>query len=383
MSQMTGSGRRPAGTGMRGVPLAWLAALLLFAAGCAEKGAPGGGQPERPRVAGVTISALVPVAVEDLVDLSGSVKAARTTVVASRVIGTVLSLAVREGDAVEEGQFLLAIDDRDAAERERGAEAGLREAQKGLEAAVRSRELADATTGRYARMFEEKAISRQEMDQFDTRSRLAGLEVERMREAVNRAGAGLAEAKLQRGFARVTSPLKGLVVEKRTEVGSMAVPGMPLLILESTADYRLEIAVDEGFSGRVRVGMPLAVSVSAIGLLTTGKVVELLPVDPRSHTFTAKVSIRGPGLKSGLWATAGISRGKRETLLVPKSALVERGQLTGVYAVDGGGIVSLRLVRTGREHDGRVELLSGVKAGERIVVKGAERAVDGGIVEGA
>jgi RND family efflux transporter MFP subunit len=220
------------------------------------------------------------------------------------------------------------------------------------------------------------------MDPFETASRLAAVEYERVQEMVNRAAAGLAEAKLHRGFSRVTSPIRGRVTEKRTEAGSMAVPGMPLLTLEGTGSYQAQVAVDESFAGRLRIGMPVQVTIPALSRQAAGKIAEILPdVDPRSRSFMVKVALSGTGLRGGLYATVGIAKGKREILLAPRSAIVEKGQLTGVYTVDGSGIVSFRLVRTGREVDGRLEILSGVRAGERIIVSGVEKAVDGGVLE--
>ena len=76
-----------------------------------------------------------------------------------------------------------------------------------------------------------------------------------------------------------------------------------------------------------------------------------------------------------------IASGKKEIILAPRSAIVEKGQLTGVYAVDGQDVVTYRLVRTGKEYDGQLEILSGLKPNDRIIVQGVEKAVDGGIIE--
>jgi len=276
----------------------------------------------------------------------------------------------------------LTIDDRDVVQKVRAAEAGHQEAIKALESAKQNRELTDITYRRYKAMDEQKAISRQEMDQFETQKNVAALEYERVREMVNRASAGLSEAKIYLGFTGVTSPVKGLVTEKKTEVGSMAVPGVPLLTLEDTAAYHAEITVDESLSGSLRAGMPVTVSIEAINRRFAGKITEILPgVDPQSRSFTVKVSIGGPGLRSGLYARVTIAHGKKEAILAPKGAIIEKGQLTGVYAVDSQGIATYRLVRTGKEYDGHWEILSGLKANDRIIVQGVENAVDGGILE--
>ncbi len=362
--------------------LVLLAAVGLFLIGCGEEITPGGAQVKRQAIRGVSVAALAPTTVQEFTEATGTVKASSTSYVASRMMGAVTSLLVKEGDAVEKGQLLLTIDDSDVIQKVKAAEAGYREAAKALESAKQNRELTDITYRRYKTMYEGKAISRQEMDQFETQKTVAALEYERVQEMVNRASAGLSEAKIYLGFTGVTSPVKGVVTEKKTDVGSMAVPGMPLLTVENTAVYHANITVDESLSGTLRPGAPVMVSIDAINRRLMGKVMEVLPaVDPQSRSFTVKISVSGPGLRSGLYAKARIPRGKKEIILAPKTAVVEKGQLTGVYAVDGQGIVSYRLIRTGMEYDGNWEILSGLKAGDRIIVQGTEKAVDGGIVE--
>jgi RND family efflux transporter MFP subunit len=357
-----------------------IAALLL--AGCGEKAATVAAQVKRPILSGMSIATVAPTAVDEFYDAVGTVRAAHTSYVAGRMMGAVTSLAVKEGDAVEKGQLLLTIDDRDVVQKVRAAEAGHQEAIKALESGKQNRELIDTTYQRYKKMYEEKAISRQEMDQFETQKKVAGLEYERGMEMVNRAAAGLAEAQIYLGFTRVTSPVKGVVTEKKTEVGSMAVPGIPLLTIESAAGFQAEITADESLSGRLKVGAPVLVSIEALNRQMSGKIAEILPaVDPLSRSFTAKVSVSGPGLRTGLYAKVRIPKGRQDLLLAPRSAIVEKGQLTGVYAVDDQGIVAYRLVRTGREYEGRLEILSGLKTNDRIIVGGVEKAVDGGILE--
>lgn len=358
-----------------------LAAGLLLA-GCGEKGAPIAAQVKRPTISGVSIATLASTRVDEFYEAAGTVRAANTIYVAGRVMGSVTSLLVKEGDAVEKDRLLLTIDDRDVVQKVKAAEAGYREAAKALEAARQNRELADITHRRYKKMYDEKAISGQEMDQFETQKKLAGLEYERVQEMLTRTAAGLSEAKIYLGFTSIVSPVKGIVTEKKIEVGGMAVPGMPLLTVENTAAFHAEVTVDEGLSGKLRVGAPVLVSIEAISRQIPGKITEILPaVDPLSRSFTVKVSLSGDGLRSGLYAKMRIASGKKEIILAPRSAIVEKGQLTGVYAVDGQDVVTYRLVRTGKEYDGHLEILSGLKPNDRIVVQGVEKAVDGGVME--
>lgn len=357
-----------------------VAGLLLT--GCGEKAAPVAAQVKRPILSGVSIATLASTRVDEFYEATGTVRAANTIYVASRVMGSVTSLLVKEGDAVEKGRLLLTIDDRDVVQKVKAAEAGYQEATKALEAAKQNRELTDITHRRYQKMYDEKAISGQEMDQFETQKKLAGLEYERVQEMLSRTAAGLSEAKIYLGFASIVSPVKGIVTEKKIEVGGMAVPGMPLLTVENRAAFHAEVTVDESLSGKLRVGAPVLVSIEAIGRQIPGKITEILPaVDPLSRSFTVKVSLSGDGLRSGLYAKMRIASGKKEIILAPRSAIVEKGQLTGVYAVDGQDVVTYRLVRTGKEYDGHLEILSGLKPNDRIIVQGVEKAVDGGVIE--
>ena len=357
-----------------------VAGLLLT--GCGEKVAPVAAQVKRPTISGVSIATLASTRADEFYEATGTVRAASTINVASRVMGSVTSLLVKEGDAVDKGRLLLTIDDRDVVQKVKAAEAGYREAAKALEAARQNRELADITHRRYKKMYDEKAISGQEMDQFETQKKLAGLEYERVQEMLTRTAAGLSEAKIYLGFTSIVSPVKGIVTEKKIEVGGMAVPGMPLLTVENTTAFHAEVTVDEGLSGKLRVGAPVLVSIEAISRQIPGKITEILPaVDPLSRSFTVKVSLSGDGLRSGLYAKMRIASGKKEIILAPRSAIVEKGQLTGVYAVDGQDVVTYRLVRTGKEYDGHLEILSGLKPNDRIIVQGVEKAVDGGVME--
>jgi len=85
-------------------------------------------------------------------------------------------------------------------------------------------------------------------------------------------------------------------------------------------------------------------------------------------------------LKSGLFAKVFVPGGKKETVLVPVKAVVQKGQLTGVYSVDSKDVIAYRLVRTGKPHGERIEVLSGLKNGDRIIVEGVEKAIDGAMV---
>ncbi len=366
-----------------GKGLAALATVVVFlglVAGCGEKVKPGTAEVKRPQVTGLTVKQVTPSQVDEYYETSGTVAAKTISAVAGRMMGTVTSIKVREGERVSAGQLLLTIDDSDVYQKVKAAREGFSEAEKGLEAAKENRSLMDVTWRRYRKLYDDKALSKQELDQIETQKKVADIDFERAGAAVERARAGLKEAEVYRGYTRVTSPVRGVVTEKKTDLGSMAVPGAPLFTVEDDSSYRIDVTGDESLAGRIRTGMHASVFIDALNREVKGKISEVVPsIDPASRSFLIKIALRGEGLRNGFYGKVSIPIGRKEALLVPKNAVVEKGQLIGVYVVDKESVITYRLVKTGRTYGEDVEVLSGLNPGEDIVVAGSDRAVDGGL----
>ena len=306
---------------------------------------------------------------DDVYEVTGTVRANSTSIVASRVMGVVTSLPVREGDTVKAGQVLLIIDDRDAVQR-------VHAANMAVESAKQSQSLAEKTWQRYKNLYDENVLSRQEMDQMETQKKVAEAEYERIKAMAE-------EARTYLSFTRVTAPISGRITEKRIDAGSMATPGMPLLVIEGGGSSYIEASIDAGLGDKVKTGMVVEAMVETMDRPLAGMIREVFPsVDPLSRTFTVKVEIRNASLRSGLFARVRIPVGKREAILVPDQAIVQKGQLTGVYAVDGQGIVTYRLIRKGNTSAGGTEILSGLTVNDRIITAGIEKVIDGGVLTG-
>lgn len=348
----------------------FLAAIILLAgmtAGC--KGKQKEEAAKRPEITGITVSPVSMSTVDDVYEATGTVKANSTSIVSSRVMGVVTSIPVREGDTVKAGQILLIIDDRDAAQRAHAA-------SMAVESASLNKSLAEKTWQRYKNLYDEKALTRQEMDQVETQKKVAEAEYERIKSMAE-------EARTYLSFARVTAPISGRITEKRIDIGSMASPGMPLLVIEGGGSSYIEVSIDAGLGAKIKTGMTVEAIVETIDRPLPGMIREVFPsVDPSSRTFAVKVEIRNASLRSGLFARVRIPVGKRETILVPERTIVQKGQLTGVYAVDGQGIVTYRLVRKGNASAGGIEILSGLTVNDRIITAGIEKVIDGGVITG-
>ena len=351
------------------------AAIFLGACSPAHEAGP----IDRPEVSGVKIQRVHTTSVPESYETTGSVVSRTSSTVSSRVMGTVTSLAVKEGSAVREGQLLLTIDDRDLKERVRAAAEAFNEAVHALESARRQEDLAVKTYERYRKLHEDKAVTTQELDNVTNQADQARHGVERAEAMVKRAEASREEARIFLGFSRVVSPIAGVVTSKMIDVGSMASPGVPLLQLEDKASRLVEAGFEERMLSAIEVGMEVKVRVHSSAEETIGKIVEVVPtVDPRTRTFIVKIHVPGLDLRSGQYGTVRFTSGARDLLLVPSAAVVTRGQLTGVFRVGEENLVTYRLIRIGRPYGEMVEVLSGLEGGDTIIVDGLENAVDGG-----
>ncbi len=355
------------------------AALFLAACSPAEEAR----TIDRPEVSGVQVQRVHNTSVPESYETTGTVVPKTSSVVSSRIMGTVTDLAVKEGDAVKTGQLLLAIDDRDLRKKVSAAGEAYNEAVHALESARRQEELAAKTYERYRKLGEDKAITVQELDNVASQADQARHGVEQAEAMVKRAEAARGEARIFLGFSRVTSPMDGIVTAKMINVGSMASPGVPLLHLEDRESRLVQAGFEERMLDIVREGMEVRVRVPSNGVETTGKIVEVVPtVDPRTRSFLVKIQVPGLDLRSGQYGTVKFESGMRDLLLVPASAVVSRGQLTGVFLVDADNHVIFRLIRTGRPYGEMVEIVSGLSVGDSIIVENLDRAVDGGVLVG-
>jgi RND family efflux transporter MFP subunit len=173
-----------------------------------------------------------------------------------------------------------------------------------------------------------------------------------------------------------------VVTKKQIDIGSMASPGMPLLVIEALGNAYAEAAIDEGLSSKIKTGMPVEVTIDAQRRRLNGTVRDILPdISPSSRTFIVKIGLPDKELKSGLYVRVKIPVGKKEVLLVPPGAVIRKGQLTGVYVVDAKGVITYRLIREGLKSDQGTEVLSGLSPHERIITAGMDKASDGGIIQ--
>ena len=293
-------------------------------------------------------------AVPILIEATGQVTAVFQAVLASRIQGSIDKLFVREGTPVIKGQTLIQLDNRDV-------EADL------------ARTLADventkAQLERMNQLYDRDAVSKQEMENATRAFKVA--------EASHNA------VMAQLSYTVVKAPFDGVITEKMVEVGELASPGQPLLKMENPRQLRLEATVAEGDLRSISPRGKISVIIDALeGQILDGVIGKILPVgDPHTHTFTVRVDLPPtPGLKTGMFGRFQLEKGTSTTMLVPETAVIQRGEIVSVFAVGSDRVARLRWVKAGRRIDRQVEVLSGVNVGE-FVLRDAIRGVDGASV---
>lgn len=342
--------------------------LALLLAACGDEIEPGRTPAAETTVRGLTLATVAVEAVPAGDTFVGTVESSDRAVLAARIDGRVERIAVREGETVRTGELLLTIDQHTAGTR-------LAEAEGKRKGAAARLALAEQENTRYRRLFAAEAVTAQEMD------RIAA-ELEQARQGYAAAQAATEAARIATGYTRVVAPYAGRLVRREVEEGTTVQPGTPLLILDRAGEWRVRARLPEAQLGRIAPGDLVTVVIPALGRTLSGRVDEVLPAtDPQSRSFEIKVALAdGAGLSAGLFARVATAAGATSAILVPAGALVERGQLTGLYTVEDR-ILRYRLVRTGRRVGDRVEILAGLAEGSTIVAAGTEKAQDGARVE--
>ncbi len=312
--------------------------------------------PPEPPAAAVRAVAVESTEEPQWIEAVGSIRSVREATVASKVMGTVVQIRKQAGETVRKGEVLIIVDSRDV-------EGQIGSAKGALAQARAAASIAETNLRRFEQLFEKKAASPLELDQ-------ARYQYETAMGAVAQAEGAVETASSFRSYAEIPAPFDGRVVDRLCEVGDMAAPGRPLMKVEDGARLRIDVSLPETAHGAVRAGDSVRVQIPSLGEQGfTGKVTEVVPAaDPMTRSFLVKVELpENPALRSGLYGQAMIPSGAKRAIRIPAGSVLARGGLTGVFVAEGDR-AGFRLVTARPLHDERVEILSGLSDGDRLVL---------------
>ncbi|MDD2541491.1 MAG: efflux RND transporter periplasmic adaptor subunit [Desulfuromonadaceae bacterium] len=334
-------------------------------------------------VKGVSLETIKSVAVPEMLEVVGSVRARISAVVSTRIPGSINVLRVREGDRVHKGQLLAQLNAQENQANAAVATAAVDEARRGLDEALSRKKLADTTFARYQNLFKEQAVSPQEFDVKQTEKDMAAQGAARAVSRLKQAQEGAKAATTMSDYTRITAPISGVIASKQADLGASVFPGQPLMTIEDEGSYQLELALPENISNKVKPGSQLQVTLDSIGRSFPARIAEIVPTaDPGSRTVIAKIALNQKGLKSGMFGRGAVNLGTTVNgITVPKNAVMDHGALSSVWTVGKENTARMRIVKVGRQTGDRVEILAGLSDGDRVIVSGVEKVTEGARVE--
>jgi RND family efflux transporter MFP subunit len=337
--------------------------LVLAAAGAALAAALAGCGREAPPAARAPAPALASAPAElREVDLTRSaeavVEAVRQSTVSSQIAGRIVDLRFDVGDRVKKGDVIARIDERAATQAVAQSEAQVRAAEASLANARAQYE-------RSKQLFAQKFISQAALDKAETDFKSAESQLKAML-----AGAG--QAATERSFATIIAPYSGVVSARHVQLGEMATPGKPIMTGFDPSTLRVTATVASSDVAAIQAGGKARVEVPAAHRWIDGRAITVIPsADPRTHSTEIRIELPEDvqGIYPGVFARAHFVVGRAPRLMVPREAVLHRGELTAVYVVGEDGRAQLRQVRLGGVSDERgIEVLAGVKPGERVAL---------------
>ena len=323
-------------------------------------------------------------------EAGGVVRARNMATLASRITAPVLAIRVTAGDRVRAGQPLVILDSRDLDANRARAAAEVTALERAHAAASADRTAAEAALTlaqtshrRIAALVDAGAATPQQLDEAVSALRVAqaGLGASDAHVAAAAAsleGARQAEtaARATASYATLTAPFDGVITERLVDPGALATPGIPLLRIDDTRRFRLDVLVDESRlpavtdGARVDVLLDDAENEGRPPVSLTGTVAEIArAVDASSHSFLVKVDLPPQtNVRSGMFARARFAMAEQELLMIPAGAVVPQGQLSTVFVVSPDARAQMRVVDTGIRTTDWVEVLAGLSAGEQVIV---------------
>lgn len=325
-------------------------ALLSALAACAPAPAAREAASASP-VAGATVT-VVDSVIPSTIEFDGTAEPVQRATVATKLMGTVAEVLVREGEAVTRGQPLVRIDARDV-------DAKAAQVSAAVAAATASRDNAAVQAARMRRLYADSAAPKAMLDAAET----GLLQAEAGLRAANASGA---EVESVRDYAVVRAPFAGIVTRRLVDPGAFASPGMPLATIQDASRLRITATATPEVARALQRGASLDATVD--GRAARATVEGVVPATAGGvYTINAIVTNAGAAFAEGTPATLTVRTGTRHALLVPAGAIVREGDLVGVR-VRAGSAGDLRWVKTGARAGGMIEILSGVRAGEQVLI---------------
>lgn len=353
---------------MKKITLMIIVALVAMSCGNETKNTAATSSPIKVMVYGKTSNEK-----QAYVAASGKIESENSANLSTRMMGFVTKVPVKVGQKVKAGQLLVSINNTDLQAKKAQVDASIIQATAAYNNAKKDYE-------RFTNLFAQQSASQKELEDMTARYEMAKAGLEAAKQMRN-------EIHAQFAYANITAPFSGIITNSFVKEGDMANPGMPLISIEGAQKLQVTAMVSENDITSITNGMKVKVLVKSLGITVNGTVSEVsLSARNTGGQYLVKIDLEKTDAKilSGMFVNVQFPIEKQEkaneatTVLVPETALVREGQLTGVYTLGDNNIAILRWLRIGKKYGNEVEVLSGLSANEPYIV-----ATEGKLYNGA
>ena len=344
-------------------------------------GGAGAGRGGAGRVQQVQTGQITSGKVSERVALTGALKAKEQVDVTPRIAGRITEIKVDVGQAVGRGTLVAVLEDDEIRQQIERSKASIAVADASI--TQREAELSNAKVelDRRKQLVESGVLSRQELDGLEMRYRAALSQVELARAQRRQSEAEQRELNIRQGQTRIFSPITGVVAQRHLDIGAMGGANTPIVTIVSISPVVIGANAAEQDISRIKKGAQVNITIDSLpGEIFTGRVMRISPLlDAQTRNGKVEIEIPNKGglLKGEMFARVELNLGsERDTLLLPRDALVYRGEKPGVFVIEAEKAKFLE-VETGLTQEDKVELLSGLKLGDKVITQGVNLIKEG------
>lgn len=303
------------------------------------------------------------------VQVSGKIQATKNADLGTRMMGFVDKVLVKLGEKVSKGQLLMIINSDDLKAKEAQIESKI----NASEVAYKN---AENDLKRFQNLFKKKSASQKELENIEAQFHLAKANYEAALEMKN-------EIKAQLSYTHILAPFSGVITSSKAKEGTLVHPGQPIISVENQEAFEVMAAIPENQITSIDKAQEVDLYVKSIQKTYKGKITELSTSAKNSGgQYLVKIQLQNADkdIRSGMFVNASISAFSKKTthkVEVPTSAIIQKGQLKGIYTISQSGTAILRWLRLGEENKGQVEVLSGLSEGEQFIVSAEGKLFNG------
>ena len=310
-------------------------------------------------------------------DYVANIYSKNQVMVATRLMGFIKQMPVEEGDVVKKGDLLFEVDPSDINSMLNQARGAVLQAKSGVLMAEMAYADALKDYQRFKDLYAKGAVSKRDFEKMTLMKNIRAKQVDMAKGMLKQAEAALNRVQAQYKYAKVKSPINGVVTMKMKKVAEMALPGYPVVVLSDLNSLKAKSYVKESDLDYFKLGMPVSVYVPALKKEYQAKVSTIIPsADPATHSFVVKYSFENTkGLIPGMYAKAKVVVGKKEAVLVPFAALTTREGIMGVFVVEDNTAKFIPVKQISQEGD--YIAVKGLKGGEKVILYPPANLVDG------